>query len=155
MQKKLTKKQRQKIELFCQLAENAKSKFEGIKRCTTQDEKLVLSIELNAALQTLITLFYQEIGDDLIALIKRTALIEFDKENIPQDITGKLEKLEKDKTSNSQREKNQILKTIKKMRKNGWTYEEIAMSLNSEKVPTFSKRGNWHAQTIHRLCNNL
>lgn len=155
MQKKLTKKQRQKVELFYQLAENAKCKFIEMMRSSINEEKVILGVELNAILQTLITVFYQEIGEDILDLIKKSSLIELDKENSPQEVTSKLEKIERDETSSNQSSKDKIIKTMKKMRKKGWTYEEIATSFNAEKVPTFSKRGNWHAQTIHRLCNNL
>lgn len=45
-----------------------------------------------------------------------------------------------------------VLHTIYAMRDNGATYTEIASQLDSESVPTFSGKGKWHAQTIHRLC---
>jgi hypothetical protein len=37
------------------------------------------------------------------------------------------------------------------MREKNKTYEEIAQHLENEKIPTFTNRGNWHAQTVHRL----
>jgi hypothetical protein len=37
------------------------------------------------------------------------------------------------------------------MRRRLKTYEEIAEFLEKENIPTFSKRGKWHAQTVHRL----
>jgi len=40
---------------------------------------------------------------------------------------------------------------IIKMREKNKTYEEIAKFLEDEKIPTFTNRGNWHAQTVHRL----
>ena len=45
-----------------------------------------------------------------------------------------------------------ILKLIAQMRKEGATYDQIAAYLTDNKFPTFSSRGRWHAQTIHRLC---
>ena len=44
-----------------------------------------------------------------------------------------------------------ILKIIKKMYKEKATYSGIALRLEEENLPTFSGRGKWHAQTIHRL----
>lgn len=49
-------------------------------------------------------------------------------------------------------DKDAIMELIQKMRKKGDTYNEIAANLTEMKLPTFSGRGKWHAQTIHRLC---
>jgi hypothetical protein len=48
-------------------------------------------------------------------------------------------------------EKNRIMDLIISMRDKGSTYDQIADRLEEEKIPTFSNKGNWHAQTIHRL----
>lgn len=56
-----------------------------------------------------------------------------------------------DKTSRDM-SKEEIMDLIHKMRKKGKTYNEIAASLTEMELPTFSGRGKWHAQTIHRLC---
>ncbi|SLM33002.1 conserved hypothetical protein [Desulfamplus magnetovallimortis] len=48
--------------------------------------------------------------------------------------------------------KNEVIAMIKDMRKNSATFSEIAESLQEKGIPTFSGRGAWHAQTIHRLC---
>ena len=47
--------------------------------------------------------------------------------------------------------KKKTMELIKKIRKKGGTYKEIADHLNEKNVPTFSGAGYWHAQTIHRL----
>ena len=47
--------------------------------------------------------------------------------------------------------KQEILDTINKLRDESMTYEEIADYLTKNNIPTFSGRGRWHAQTIHRL----
>ncbi|MBW2592473.1 MAG: hypothetical protein JRE58_05635, partial [Deltaproteobacteria bacterium] len=44
-----------------------------------------------------------------------------------------------------------VLKIVKKMHKENATYNQIALRLEEENLPTFSGRGKWHAQTIHRL----
>jgi len=48
--------------------------------------------------------------------------------------------------------KDDILTIIRTMRKKGATFSVIASYLKAEGIPTFSGRGDWHAQTIHRLC---
>jgi len=50
-------------------------------------------------------------------------------------------------------ERREAIKIMKKLRKKGATYKEIAHFLNEKEIPTFSNKGHWHAQTIHRLCN--
>ena len=47
--------------------------------------------------------------------------------------------------------KQELLDLIKKLRDENMTYEEVAAYLDKNNVPTFSGRGRWHAQTIHRL----
>lgn len=44
-----------------------------------------------------------------------------------------------------------VKKIVLKMRENLKTYEEIARFLEQKNIPTFTKRGRWHAQTVHRL----
>ena len=64
-----------------------------------------------------------------------------------------VEELEKTEMKSSAEEKRDIIRIMKKLRKKGGTYKEIAHFLNENNVPTFSNKGHWHAQTIHRLCS--
>ena len=48
--------------------------------------------------------------------------------------------------------KDDIISTINRMRDQGATFSTIAEYLRDKGIPTFSGRGQWHAQTIHRLC---
>ncbi len=48
--------------------------------------------------------------------------------------------------------KDEILSTIRAMRKKEATFAAIADYLKEKGIPTFSGRGEWHAQTVHRLC---
>lgn len=48
--------------------------------------------------------------------------------------------------------KDDILSIIQNMRDQGTTFSIIADYLKEKGIPTFSGRGEWHAQTIHRLC---
>lgn len=54
--------------------------------------------------------------------------------------------------SGSRSNREAIVNTIFSMRDNGATYNEIAEFLDASNVPTFSGKGKWHAQTIHRVC---
>ena len=47
--------------------------------------------------------------------------------------------------------KQELLDLINKLRDERMTYEEVAAYLQENNIPTFSGRGRWHAQTIHRL----
>jgi len=46
-----------------------------------------------------------------------------------------------------------IMDIIESMRKDGATFDQVAKQLVDLGQPTFSGRGEWHAQTIHRLCS--
>lgn len=48
--------------------------------------------------------------------------------------------------------KDEILSLIRSMRKKEATFAAIADYLKEKGIPTFSGRGAWHAQTVHRLC---
>ena len=49
--------------------------------------------------------------------------------------------------------RDEVMDIIDTMRKQGATYDQVAQHLVDLGQPTFSGRGEWHAQTIHRLCN--
>ncbi len=55
-------------------------------------------------------------------------------------------------TSGTHYTKDDILSIIHNMRDQGTTFAIIAEYLREKGIPTFSGRGEWHAQTIHRLC---
>lgn len=46
-----------------------------------------------------------------------------------------------------------VMNIIETMRAEGATYDQVASRLIELGQPTFSGRGEWHAQTIHRLCS--
>jgi len=46
-----------------------------------------------------------------------------------------------------------VMDIIHTMRTEGATFDQVATRLVKLGQPTFSGRGEWHAQTIHRLCN--
>ena len=47
--------------------------------------------------------------------------------------------------------KQEVLDLIDKLRDENMTSEEVAAYFTENNIPTFSGRGRWHAQTIHRL----
>lgn len=49
--------------------------------------------------------------------------------------------------------RDEIMNIIHTMRAEGATFDQVASHLVDLGQPTFSGRGEWHAQTIHRLCN--
>ncbi|MCF6249465.1 MAG: hypothetical protein L3J69_19240 [Desulfobacula sp.] len=49
--------------------------------------------------------------------------------------------------------RDKIMDIIQTMRADGATFDQVAGRLVELGQPTFSGRGEWHAQTIHRLCN--
>jgi hypothetical protein len=46
-----------------------------------------------------------------------------------------------------------VMDIIQSMRREGATFDQVAKRLVDLGQPTFSGRGEWHAQTIHRLCS--
>lgn len=70
----------------------------------------------------------------------------------PKSAGYSLEDIEKEGMQSAASKKREVIKLMKKLRKKGGTYKEIANFLNEKQIPTFSNNGKWHAQTIHRLC---
>lgn len=67
-----------------------------------------------------------------------------------KDLQGVVEKPKKTPVE----ERKKVIRIIRTMRKKGTTYDQIADYLEKENIPTFSHKGQWHAQTIHRLCQD-
>ncbi|OQY51982.1 MAG: hypothetical protein B6230_03705 [Desulfobacteraceae bacterium 4572_89] len=49
--------------------------------------------------------------------------------------------------------RDEVMGIILSMREEGATFDQVAHRLIELGQPTFSGRGEWHAQTIHRLCS--
>lgn len=100
----------------------------------------------------------KQVEELLRTLIKKTDIIIelLSKQNEPKEKEdGRCksipEDLEQTKTDFKEAERKRVISFIKRLRKNGGTYKEIAEVLNFKKVPTFSGFGKWHSQTVHRL----
>ncbi len=76
------------------------------------------------------------------------------KEKVPEQASLKSYEIIKN-APNTEMNKDEVLAMILSMRNDGSTYNEIASHLVSLDLPTFSGRGKWHAQTIHRLCQSV
>jgi hypothetical protein len=50
-------------------------------------------------------------------------------------------------------DRDEVIDLIVGLREGGMTYKEIAQRLEDENIPTFSGKGAWHAQTVHKVCN--
>jgi vacuolar-type H+-ATPase subunit I/STV1 len=48
-----------------------------------------------------------------------------------------------------------VLNMICGLREEGHTYDQIAKQLEDENIPTFSGKGKWRGQTIHRLYQKM
>jgi hypothetical protein len=79
--------------------------------------------------------------------ITSTMAMNTDPESLPRVAEAKATRR---MATKSRRE--EVIGKIKKMRGEGMTYDQIAITLGRMNIPTFSNRGAWHAQTIHRLC---
>ncbi|MDL2286568.1 recombinase family protein [Desulfococcaceae bacterium OttesenSCG-928-F15] len=55
----------------------------------------------------------------------------------------------------SEKQRKAILDKIYQLRRDGKSFEQITKILVDEKLPTLSNRGQWHAQTVHRLCRGI
>ncbi len=48
-------------------------------------------------------------------------------------------------------DRDKVMKIIQELRDRNISYEKIALHLENEGIPTFSGKGQWRGQTIHRL----
>ncbi|GBC60320.1 hypothetical protein DENIS_1271 [Desulfonema ishimotonii] len=48
-------------------------------------------------------------------------------------------------------ERRKVMKMISDMREDGASFDQIARKLESKSIPTFSGRGRWRKQTVHKL----
>ncbi len=75
----------------------------------------------------------------------------------PKINTTKAKSINSSNSSNSNTAKlmprDAIIDIIQSMRDEGATFDQVAKRLVDLGQPTFSGRGEWHAQTIHRLCS--
>ena len=83
----------------------------------------------------------------------RNVEAEQKKEDIQNTVTAKTKEttLETPPAGKDILSREDAMKTITRMREQGSTFSQIAQYLIEIDQPTFSGKGTWHAQTIHRL----
>jgi ribosomal protein L9 len=52
-------------------------------------------------------------------------------------------------------DRQKVIEIIQELRAKEMSYEKIAQQLESQGLPTFSGKGKWRGQTVHRLLNDL
>ncbi|MCB9482167.1 MAG: recombinase family protein [Desulfobacteraceae bacterium] len=107
---------------------------------TEANEKIIEALDRHIEIEEERNEIFESIGRSL-EIIAEKGIIPYDSDHNESMKVKKIPKEEKDK----------ILDLIVSMRENNSTYEQIADYLESERIPTFSNKGHWHAQTIHRL----
>ena len=85
------------------------------------------------------------------AIISKLELYERIVGGVPSGNDVKVRKRPLSRLKKADPEKNKVLKTIQNMRKRGASYEKIANHLDAKGIPTFSGRGKWRKQTVHKL----
>ncbi|MDY6904581.1 MAG: hypothetical protein SWH61_07840 [Thermodesulfobacteriota bacterium] len=99
--------------------------------------------------------FLEKVADNQERMVaaheKKVELLEKIEGNIPEYFRYATGFRKQSRRRNIDERKQKILDMIKKLRDENMTYEEVAEYLDKNNVPTFSGRGRWHAQTIHRL----
>jgi len=100
------------------------------RRVAVEERKAEASESIAAALQQLMT---------AAAAGQMPAIVAGRVDDAPPEKPGK-------------KEKERAIQIIADMREDGSTYRQIAARLDSENISTFSGKGKWHAQTIHRIC---
>lgn len=125
--------------LLTMIAENQKSQVDIYERISKAEERVNKNLnQIASALKVIAIHLVPEATNELqkIETIRSSedqGLMEFETSEI------------------STHDKDKIIRMIVEMRDNGSTFEMIAQHLDNENIATFSNRGKWHAQTIHRL----
>ncbi len=123
-------------DLLPQMADNTSKITECLDRIVDQNERL-----LNARLQQIevVTKFFDNLNKVFTNELPAQSQSEPRTRAADYSVSGQYTKAD-------------ILELIRQMREKGSTFSVIAQHLVDLGIPTFSGRGHWHAQTIHRLC---
>lgn len=125
--------------LLTMIAENQKSQVDIYERISKAEERVNKNLtQIASALKVI-----------AIHLVPE-ATAELQKIETVRSIDDQ-EMMEFETSGISTHDKDKVLRMIVEMRDNGSTFEMIAQHLDNENIATFSNRGKWHAQTIHRL----
>jgi rubrerythrin len=120
-----------------------------MKKFETVDD--ILNFAMNEEQQAVD--FYSELAENAKTDDMRQVFTEFAEEEIKHK--QRLMKIKEEGFYTLEKEQIQDLKisdfVVSVKPTKNMTYEEVAAYLEKNKIPTFSGRGRWHAQTIHRL----
>jgi len=118
------------------------------RMCETNEKLAETQVELHQAM----TRFFNNINEIFTEKVAPQAVSPIGK---PISPTGEPESTEtsmSESMEGSRFTKTEVIHMIREMREKRYTFGEIAAELKARTIPTFSGRGEWHAQTIHRLC---
>lgn len=127
-----------------------------LETITENQQQLIEMKENDSRSNELMTAAFKDIGTILESLLTsgaRPAVQGNHPESSETNPPMSIKELDQTDMKSSADEKRDVIRIMKKLRKKGGTYKEIAHFLNENKIPTFSNKGYWHAQTIHRLCS--
>ncbi len=130
-----------KEDFLVQIADNASVMTRLLEKIQVQDS---LRIEAQIRQHNAVAVFFDSLNRLISSSEFSTALSSDDSKDKPE-ITASY-------ASGTRYTKDEILSIIRTMRNQGSTFAAIAEYLEKKSIPTFSGRGKWHAQTIHRLC---
>jgi YesN/AraC family two-component response regulator len=141
---------------------NNKSKGQPQSRKKSSDNKQQQVVDLSPFLKAFIDDLVPSIRDYLnhaaesqvrqaVAQEKNAQAMEKLMENLPEIVQQAVHVRSVPRRKKINARKQEVLDLINKLRDENMTYEEVAAYLTTNKIPTVSGRGRWHAQTIHRL----
>jgi hypothetical protein len=119
-------------------------------RKTVQETDIPLEQVVEATAETRGNLFPEDVPAAPVAPEPKTRHRVIRKRKKPMDVKKQRQKVLDNATLLPREE---IMDIIQTMREKDATYDQIARHLIELGQPTFSGRGEWHAQTIHRLCS--
>jgi len=123
-----------------------KTLLEGISE---NQKRLAAAEERKAdAFESIIEITREYVKDRMVIESPPKAVASPPPAPVPEAVTTIEEKPEELLVS----DRGKITKVALRLRKKGKTYKEIAQYLEEEQYPTFSGKGAWHAQTVHKLC---
>ena len=123
------------VAILPMISDNSKVFSSFVEHLEIKTDKL---IESQIRQQTAVATFFENLN----------AFIESESLSLPQTPV----RASTSYASGTRYTKDEVLATMKSLRDKGATFAQIADHLTQKGIPTFSGKGQWHAQTIHRLC---
>ena len=131
--------------LLGDITEAQRSLADIYERRATAEERIASALEKIAS-----SFFEKNPAAPAAGLEKSTAP---DSRIIPETMAGKKDGAADAIKSGMNRES--VLEVIGDLRKEQFSYEKIARTLEAQGIPTFSGKGAWHSQTVSKLCHQF